>query len=215
MVSAPFGFLRVAAACPKVAVADPEANAAFLLAAIREAHGRGVQVLVLPELCLPGYTAGDLFFSITPPGGSRPGARRLLAETQPPPHGLRGGPAPGRGRPPLQRGRGVPGGARAGCRPQDLPARTTRSTTRSAGFPRPGRHRRRGRLLGSEVPFGADLLFGLPDEPRGRCSGSRSARTSGRPSRPRAISPWPAPPSSCTSPPRPTWWRRPIIGASW
>ena len=65
MVSAPFGFLRVAAACPKVSVADPEANQAFLLGAIREAHGRGVQVLVLPELCLAGYTCGDLFFNQT------------------------------------------------------------------------------------------------------------------------------------------------------
>jgi NAD+ synthase (glutamine-hydrolysing) len=62
-VSAPFGFLRVAAACPEVAVADPAANVAHLLRAIREAESREAQVLVLPELALTGYTCADLFFS--------------------------------------------------------------------------------------------------------------------------------------------------------
>jgi NAD+ synthase (glutamine-hydrolysing) len=61
--TAPFGFLRVAAACPPVVIADPEANADNILAVVRAAHGIGVQVLVLPELSLTGYTCGDLFFS--------------------------------------------------------------------------------------------------------------------------------------------------------
>lgn len=61
--SAPFGFVRVGAACPLVSVADPEANAGHVLAFVEEARAQGVQVLTLPELCLTGYTAADLFFS--------------------------------------------------------------------------------------------------------------------------------------------------------
>src|SRR5258708_29789058 len=65
MTTAPFGFLRVGAACPPVAVADPERNAAESLRAVHQARERGVQILVLPELGLAGYTAGDLFFSLS------------------------------------------------------------------------------------------------------------------------------------------------------
>src|SRR5258706_16121741 len=63
--SAPHGFLRVGAACPPVAVADPGRNAEQTVAFARRAGERGVQVLVLPELGLTGYTCGDLFFSLS------------------------------------------------------------------------------------------------------------------------------------------------------
>ena len=54
------GFVRVATAVPKVKLADPAANAASVLALVREAHEAGVAVLVLPELGLTGYTVDDL-----------------------------------------------------------------------------------------------------------------------------------------------------------
>ncbi|CAN5394391.1 NAD(+) synthase [soil metagenome] len=54
------GFVRVATAVPKVKLADPAANAASVLALVREAHEAGVAVLVLPELGLTGYTIDDL-----------------------------------------------------------------------------------------------------------------------------------------------------------
>lgn len=80
--SAPFGFLRVAAACPPVAVADPGRNADHLLRFIADARKQGVQVIVFPELCLTGYTAGDLFFSLTTLiGGAERALARILAET--------------------------------------------------------------------------------------------------------------------------------------
>jgi NAD+ synthase (glutamine-hydrolysing) len=63
--SAPFGFFRVAAACPRVTVADPDANLAEILKAVLAARARGAQALVLPELSLTGYSCGDLFFSRT------------------------------------------------------------------------------------------------------------------------------------------------------
>jgi NAD+ synthase (glutamine-hydrolysing) len=62
--TAPFGFLRVAAASPRLRVADPAFNAAEILALVGQAASRGVQVLALPELALTGYSAGDLFFSL-------------------------------------------------------------------------------------------------------------------------------------------------------
>src|SRR5260370_27793364 len=81
MTTAPFGFLRVGAACPPVAVADPERNAAESLRTVHQARERGVQVLVLPELGLSGYTARDLFFSLsTLLAGAERALERLLRE---------------------------------------------------------------------------------------------------------------------------------------
>ena len=55
------GFLRVAAATPKVRVGDVSANSAAVLECVYDAAREGVRILVLPELCLTGYTCGDLF----------------------------------------------------------------------------------------------------------------------------------------------------------
>jgi NAD+ synthase (glutamine-hydrolysing) len=63
MTITPFGFLRVGAASPRLRIADPDFNATQILDCWREAATRGVQVLVLPELALTGYTVADLLFS--------------------------------------------------------------------------------------------------------------------------------------------------------
>ena len=55
------GFFRIAAATPKIRVADVEGNARAVLACVRAAAEAGVGALALPELCLTGYTCGDLF----------------------------------------------------------------------------------------------------------------------------------------------------------
>jgi len=82
MATAPFGFLRVAAACPAVAVADPEANATEIVRLAGEASRAGAQVVVFPELSLTGYTAGDLFFSLsTLVRGAETALGRVLRET--------------------------------------------------------------------------------------------------------------------------------------
>ena len=52
--------VRVAIAQINALVGAPEANAARLLQAAREAHADGAQVLVGPELLLPGYPQEDL-----------------------------------------------------------------------------------------------------------------------------------------------------------
>ncbi len=54
-------FIRVAAATPKIQVADPVYNKEQVLHVITEAAGQGAKVIVCPELCLTGYTCNDLF----------------------------------------------------------------------------------------------------------------------------------------------------------
>ncbi len=55
------GFLKVAAVTPKIKVADPKYNAQVICEKLEEACIRGAKLIVFPELCLTGYTCGDLF----------------------------------------------------------------------------------------------------------------------------------------------------------
>ena len=55
------GFIRVAAATPKVKVADPQYNAQQIIDLIGQGYSRGVRLMAFPELCLTAYTCGDLF----------------------------------------------------------------------------------------------------------------------------------------------------------
>ena len=57
------GFLKVAAATPKITVADPKANLSELLRLHKAAEAEGVRLVAFPELCVCGYTCADLFFS--------------------------------------------------------------------------------------------------------------------------------------------------------
>ncbi|NGM50236.1 NAD(+) synthase [Caulobacter sp. 602-2] len=54
------GFVRVAAAVPKVKLADPAHNADRVLDLVRQGHDQGVAVMVFPELGLTGYSIDDL-----------------------------------------------------------------------------------------------------------------------------------------------------------
>lgn len=56
-----YGFIKVAAATPRIKVADCAGNAAAIVALIGEAAEKGVKLLVFPELCVTGATCGDLF----------------------------------------------------------------------------------------------------------------------------------------------------------
>ena len=55
------GFITVAAAIPSVKVADCDYNEKQLENLIAQAEGKGVEVIVFPELCITGYTCQDLF----------------------------------------------------------------------------------------------------------------------------------------------------------
>ena len=56
-----YGFVKVAAAVPAVKVADVEYNVQQIESLIAQAEGRGVEIMVMPELCLTGYSCQDLF----------------------------------------------------------------------------------------------------------------------------------------------------------
>ncbi|WP_455714015.1 NAD(+) synthase [Anaerosporobacter sp.] len=55
------GFVKVAAATPMVKVADTAYNTEQIIELINKAAKENVRVLVFPELCITGYTCGDLF----------------------------------------------------------------------------------------------------------------------------------------------------------
>lgn len=60
-MNAQFGFLRVGAAVPSLALADPATNVQRALELLRQAEQQHIAVLVFPELGLTGYTCHDLF----------------------------------------------------------------------------------------------------------------------------------------------------------
>ena len=55
------GFIKVAAATPKIKVADPAYNTEEILKIIDETEKKGTSILVFSELTISGYTCGDLF----------------------------------------------------------------------------------------------------------------------------------------------------------
>jgi NAD+ synthase (glutamine-hydrolysing) len=76
------GFVKVAAATPKIRVADCRENAEQVFTLIREADKQGVKVLCFPELCLTGYTCGDLFLQPTLLKGAEDALATVLSATR-------------------------------------------------------------------------------------------------------------------------------------
>ena len=76
------GLITLGAAVPRVALADPKENAAAVIERIRAAAREGVRVLVLPELCLTGYTCSDLFYSRTLLDSARDALLAVAAATR-------------------------------------------------------------------------------------------------------------------------------------
>ncbi|MBQ1629612.1 MAG: NAD(+) synthase [Treponema sp.] len=56
-----YGFYRVACVSPELRVCDCPFNAEKIIDSIRQAAAEGASVIVFPELCITGYTCGDLF----------------------------------------------------------------------------------------------------------------------------------------------------------
>ena len=55
-----YGYMRVAAAVPRVHIADARRNAEGALKIMQDAFDEGVEIVVMPELSLVGYTCGDM-----------------------------------------------------------------------------------------------------------------------------------------------------------
>ncbi|MBR4026303.1 MAG: NAD(+) synthase, partial [Lachnospiraceae bacterium] len=56
-----YGFVKVAAATPKIKVANTTHNGNMIRSMMKEAADEGAKVVVFPELCITGYSCGDLF----------------------------------------------------------------------------------------------------------------------------------------------------------
>ena len=70
------GFIKVAASTPEIRVADVDYNKELIAQGMDQAWKDGIQLLVYPELCLTGYTCGDLFLAGGTSGEGAPGAYR-------------------------------------------------------------------------------------------------------------------------------------------
>ena len=76
------GFLKTAAATPTIRVADPAYNAQEIAGLLKQAAQQGVKFLVFPELCLTGYTCGDLFLQPLLLSGAEQGLAEILEESK-------------------------------------------------------------------------------------------------------------------------------------
>lgn len=76
------GYIKVAAATPTIQVADCDYNREQVLKEIQTAAAQGVKLLVLPELCLTGYTCGDLFLQDTLLEGAKEALSWLVEQTE-------------------------------------------------------------------------------------------------------------------------------------
>lgn len=76
------GFFRIASATPVIRVADCRHNAAAVIELMQEAEQRQVGAVVFPELCLTGYTCGDLFRDSTLIRGAEAALEQILRETR-------------------------------------------------------------------------------------------------------------------------------------
>ena len=76
----PFGFLRVAAACPELRVADTAFNADRTLELLAQAERQGANLVVFPEMGITGYTCYDLFHTQTLPQAAEAALARVLEQ---------------------------------------------------------------------------------------------------------------------------------------
>ena len=75
------GFLKVAAATPAIRVADCAYNGTQIVALMDQAAEQGVKVICFPELCVTGYTCGDLFLQDTLLQGAEAALEDILDRT--------------------------------------------------------------------------------------------------------------------------------------
>ena len=66
-----YGYMRVAAAVPRVHIADAQSNAEGALKIMEDASNEGVEIVVMPELSLVGYICGDMVLQ-----------KKLLSDTE-------------------------------------------------------------------------------------------------------------------------------------
>ena len=158
-----FGYMRVAAAVPRVHIADAHRNAEGALKIMQDAFKEGVEIVVMPELSLVGYTCGDMVLQKKLLRDSEQALAWLMEQTQDiPTIGIVGLPVVYADR--LYNCAAVFGqGVLWGIVPKSyIPNYGEFSELRwwVSGF---GIRDRVIRFAGQECPFGADLMFDIHD----------------------------------------------------
>lgn len=77
-----YGFVKTAAATPKIRVADCDYNANQIISHIKEACENGASLVVFPELCVTGYTCSDLFLHSTLLKSAEKAVSKIAEETE-------------------------------------------------------------------------------------------------------------------------------------
>ncbi len=82
MIALKYGFIKTAAASPKIRVADCDYNAEQIIKMSKEAYENGASLIVFPELCVTGYTCGDLFLQNTLIKSAEEAVSKIVEETK-------------------------------------------------------------------------------------------------------------------------------------
>jgi NAD+ synthase (glutamine-hydrolysing) len=78
-----FGYMRVAAAVPIMKVAEPMFNVKEIVSMVKTAYeAKNTNIILFPELCITGYTCGDLFNQKALLKGAEEALYILLEETK-------------------------------------------------------------------------------------------------------------------------------------
>lgn len=77
-----YGFVKVAAATPKIRVSDCMGNAEAIIAQIKESNLEGAALVNFPELCVTGYTCSDLFLQQTLLKSAEKAVYKIIEETK-------------------------------------------------------------------------------------------------------------------------------------
>ena len=76
------GFVRVASITPKLKLADVKENTKNIINDMKAAFKEGAEVIVFPELCITGYTLGDLFYQDALLDAALLGLKEIVEETE-------------------------------------------------------------------------------------------------------------------------------------
>lgn len=76
------GFVKIAAISPELRVADVEFNASKIIEAIGRETRDGTEIIVFPELCLCGYTVGDILFQSVLSDGCLRALKKIAESTR-------------------------------------------------------------------------------------------------------------------------------------
>jgi NAD+ synthase (glutamine-hydrolysing) len=159
------GFARVAVVVPEVRVADPAFNLAAHLRSLTRARDAGAQYAVCPELGLSGYSCGDLFFQETLLAAVRDALGRLAEATREWPMAISVGAPVAVDGALFNCALTLAGGRLVAVAPKAHPPNYREFYELRWFQPAAAAASDTIELLGQTVPFGTDVLVGLPGIP--------------------------------------------------